>query len=122
MQSDPFAERLAKVRRRFASTLAGKIDASIAALPKLSCAEAASVALVADAYQEMHRICGVAPTVGFTATGKAARGTEDVLIAAFRGKRALSGEEAGRLQEALARLKAAASDELLHIDGGGADA
>jgi HPt (histidine-containing phosphotransfer) domain-containing protein len=121
VQPDPFLERLAKVRERFASTLAGKIDDSLAAVPKLSRAEAA-IALVADIYQQIHRICGVAPTVGFTATGKAARQVEEILIGAFRAKRALSAEEAGNLQEALARLKAEAHDELRCMRGGKADA
>jgi hypothetical protein len=49
MTADPFTDRLARVRDRFATTLAGKIDPTCAAIP----AEADSVA---EAYRCVHGI------------------------------------------------------------------
>lgn len=115
MQQDAFTERLAKVRRRFASTLESKISDSFAALPQLSGNGGAALAKLGDTYQRIHQICGVAPTVGFVATGKAARNAEDILIAPFRSKRCLTTEEAARLQTALDALQAAARIELQSI-------
>lgn len=116
MQPDPFTERLAKVRTRFASTLDGKISEACEALPHLSGNDAGAIQKLADTYQQIHGLCGVGPTVGFPATGKAARGAEDVLIPAFRAKRALTPEEAEALQTALEALRAAAQSELRSIN------
>jgi hypothetical protein len=115
MQQDPFTERLAKVRRRFASTLESKISDSFAALPQLSSNEPAAIATLGDAYQRLHQICGVGPTIGFVATGKAARNAEDILLTPFKSKRCLTSEEAVRLQTALDALQAAARTELQSI-------
>lgn len=112
MQPDLFAERLAKVRNRFASTLESKIDEACQALPELSGNAAAAVQKVADIYQQIHGVRGVGPTVGFPVTGKAARGAEDVLIPAFRAKRALTADEAEAFRDALQTLRAAATAEL----------
>ncbi len=119
MQQDPFVERLAQIRQRFASTLESKIDDACAALPRLLAADAAAVTLVAETYRQIHGICGVGATVGFAATGKAARGAEDILVAAFRGKRVLTADEAEHLQKALETLKAEARAELQSINGSG---
>lgn len=115
MQQDPFQERLAKVRRRFASTLETKISDSFAALPQLSSNEPAAIAKLGDIYQQIHQICGVGPTIGFVATGKAARNAEDILLTPFKSKRCLTAEEAARLQAALDALQAAARTELQSV-------
>lgn len=115
MQQDPFTERLAKVRRRFASTLETKIDDTFAALPQLSSSEPATIAKLGDVYQQIHQICGVGPTVGFVATGKAARNAEDILIVPFKSKRCLTADEAARLRTALDALQGAARSELHSI-------
>ncbi|MEX0752041.1 MAG: hypothetical protein WD073_03850 [Xanthobacteraceae bacterium] len=119
MQPDPFVERLAKIRQRFACTLAHKIDGAQEALPRLSGGDAAAVTLVADTYQQIHSISGVGATVGFAATGRAARGAEEFLVSAYREKRALTSEEAKSLQGALAALKAEAELELRSMNCSG---
>jgi hypothetical protein len=115
MQPDPFAERLAKVRQRFASTLESKISDAFAALPNLSSNAATAIEELGDTYQQMHQICGVGPTVGFVATGRAARNAEDILISPFKSKRGLSVEEAMSLRQALEALRATARSELQSI-------
>ena len=65
MTMDPFADRLARVRQRFVSTLEGKIDDTCAALPTLGCDAPLAAAAVAEAYRCMHGIVGIGPTVGF---------------------------------------------------------
>jgi hypothetical protein len=57
-------------------------------------------------------MCGIAPTLGFTATGKAARSAETVLREAAKSKRALTPAEIGALKSELAALRTAAAGEL----------
>jgi hypothetical protein len=51
-------------------------------------------------------------TVGFTATGEAARAAELILTEALREKRGLSNEETHSLKGAIERLQHAAESEL----------
>jgi HPt (histidine-containing phosphotransfer) domain-containing protein len=112
MTPDPFTERLARVRQRFVSTLEGKIDDAYAALPKLT-GDAPAAALVAgEAYRTMHGIVGVGPTVGFPATGRAARAVEDVLRQPQQDKRCLAADEIAVLEDRLAALREAVTREL----------
>jgi chemotaxis protein histidine kinase CheA len=110
MSIDIFADRLARVRRRFVSTLQGRIDDTEASVPKLAGLGAA--AAVGDAYRCMHGIVGVGPTVGFPATGRAAHDVEDVLRAAQNDRRGLADEEIAVLKERLLALRAAAEREM----------
>ncbi len=112
MSADLFEERLAKVRNRFVSTLPGKLDETNAALPLLSGLGAAVVEAVAETYRRMHGIAGTGPTVGFPATGQAARNAEAVLIAANREQRGLSEEEAAEFKTAFDTLRDIATTEL----------
>ncbi len=112
MELDSFAERLAVIRKRFASTVEGKIAEAWEALPQAVGDDATAVEKVAAAYQQVHRICGVAPTVGFPATGKAARSAEDLIIQAFRGKRGFTLSEEKIVQQALETLRTVAHSEL----------
>lgn len=112
MNEDAFADRLARVRRRFVSTLEGRIDDTAAALPKLSKEAPASASAVGEAYRCVHGIVGVGPTVGFPATGRVAHEVEDLLRPAQNERRGLSDEEMSRLQERLADLRAAATGEM----------
>lgn len=118
MPIDLFAEQLAKVRQRYASTLQGKIDASYAALPHLCGEETAVVDAVGEAYRRIHGISGVSPTVGFVATGQAARATEAVLLAPYKSKRGLTAEEITRLETSLATLRDTAQRELDAMSAG----
>jgi chemotaxis protein histidine kinase CheA len=120
MQTDQFEERLAKVRLRFASTLQAKITDINEALPHLLRQEAPAMQKLADVYRQVHELCGIAPTLGFVATGKAARNAEVILLLPFRSKRGLTADEGENVQKALEALGAAAQSELqsIHHHGG----
>jgi len=118
MTADPFAERLARVRQRFVSTLDGKVDGAFAALPKLSGAGPEAVAIIGEVCREMHGIAGVGPTVGFPLAGRAARAAEDVLRKAQLASRTLAADEIELFKNRLDDLRGAAARELqfFHAD------
>jgi hypothetical protein len=107
-----FNERLAAVRRRFASGLPDKIAATVAAIPGLRGDQAGAPAAVEESYRRIHGICGVGRSIGFAATGEAARDVEAILVPPFRAKRGLTAEEATQLERMLATLSAAAQADL----------
>ena len=82
MPVDQFAERLAKVRHRFTSTLASKIRDTYVELPHLSAESPAVVGVLGEIYRRIHSIAGIGAAVGFAATGRAARKVENVLVIA----------------------------------------
>ena len=112
MSSDLFAERLARVRQRFISSLESKIEDTYAALPKLSGDGRDVTRALEETYRRIHGIVGVGPTVGFAATGKAARTVENVLLGPYRATRVLASTEADALTKALHVLREAARQEL----------
>ena len=112
MTLDPYTDRLARVRQRFMSSLAGKIEEASAATPNLSDAAPAAAPAVEAAYRSIHGILGIAPTVGFPATGRAARDVEDVLRLPQQDKRGLSGDEILAFTKYLHALREVASSEL----------
>ena len=112
MELDEFTERLARVRQRFAAALPSKIDDSLAALPQLSCANAGAIETLVVTHRKLHEMCGVAPSIGFPAVGKAARAAETVLREPAKTRRPLTVSEAAALRAELAGLRAAAQSEL----------
>lgn len=116
MTADPFTDRLARVRERFATTLAGKIDATCAAIPQLSHVAPSAAVAVADAYRCVHGIVGVGPTVGFPATGNAARDVENVLRTAQQERRGLTSDEIALLTKTLQMLREVAARELRPVE------
>jgi hypothetical protein len=112
MTVDPFTDSLARVRYRFVSTLEGKVEDAYAAIPQLADGLPAAVATVAELYRCMHGIVGISSTVGFPATGGAARDVENVLRPPQRDKRGLSDQEILALQQRLQPLREAAKREL----------
>jgi len=108
---DELRERLTHLRARFAAGLDGKIGESFAALEKIS-GGGEAVEIVIVAHRRLHEMCGIAPTLGFAATGKAARSAESVLRAAAQCKRALTPAEIGALKCELEALRRAAAGEL----------
>jgi hypothetical protein len=112
MAVDPFAERLAKVRHRFVSALESKIEDAYTAIPRLSGTTSEVAEEVGEMYRRMHGLVGIGPTVGFAATGKAARGAENVLLAPHHAKRGLTAEEIDSFRKALHGLREAATREL----------
>jgi chemotaxis protein histidine kinase CheA len=112
MELDEFAERMAGVRRRFASKLASRIADVDAALPRLVGNGSEVAAAVLEAHRRVHDLCGIGPTVGFTATGQAARVCERVLLAASRGARGLTESEMTALRDGLDGLRTAADADM----------
>jgi hypothetical protein len=112
MSLDAFADRLARVRHRFVSTLESRIEDAYAAIPKLIAAEPVSVTTAASTYRSMHGIVGVGPTVGFPGTGRAAREVEEVLRPAQHANRALTADEILLFKKRLYALSEIAKREL----------
>jgi hypothetical protein len=112
MQGDQFAKRLADVRRRFAGKLAGRIAEIDTALPHLTGTGGDVAAAVYTAHRKIHDLCGVGPTLGFTATGQAARVCERILLQPSRAERGLTEQEMAKLKEGLAALRAAAQNDM----------
>jgi chemotaxis protein histidine kinase CheA len=112
MSVDQFAERLAKVRQRFASTLNGKIKDTYVALPQLSGTGDDLVEVLGETYRRIHSIAGIGKAVGFSATGSAARNVENVLMPAHFAGRALEADEVVALKKELQTLRDVAQREL----------
>ena len=112
MAADEFSERLARIRQRFAAALPGKIDDSIAALPKMSYADPEAIETIVVVHRKLHEMCGVAPSIGFPATGKAARAAESVLRAPAKSKRPLTSGEIAAFMTEIDGLRSAAQSEL----------
>jgi HPt (histidine-containing phosphotransfer) domain-containing protein len=112
MDGDQFAERLAVVRKRFASKLIARIAEIDATLPELIGRGGEVPSLVYNAHRKVHDLCGIGPTLGFDATGKAARVCEQVLLQPSRGQRGLTEQELAHLKDGLAGLRAAAQIEI----------
>jgi chemotaxis protein histidine kinase CheA len=112
MTADPFLDRIARVRERFATSLAGKIDETCAAIPHLWDVAPSAAATAAEAYRCMHGIVGVGPSVGFPGCGNAAHEVEAVLKPPKQERRGLTAEEIARLTSALQALREVAAREL----------
>ena len=112
MDGDPFTERLASVRKRFSAKLAGRLADIDAALPELTGDGDEVAAAVYTAHRKVHDLCGIGPTLGFIATGAAARACERILLEPSRGERGLTEQELARLKEGLVALRAAAQTEI----------
>lgn len=78
MHADQFETRLAIVRHRFATTLESKITDAVVSADHMSGSGDGVVNQVSTSYRHLHGICGIGPTVGFTATGEAARAASDL--------------------------------------------
>lgn len=112
MVDDVFAERLARIRARFASNLPVRIDSIDNALPNLSGDAETVFPTLSAVHRNAHEICGIAPTVGFAATGKAARCVERILLQPLRDRRGLNEAEIASVRQELAALRAAAQADL----------
>lgn len=112
MYADQFESRLAVVRHRFATTLESKIADVFVSADRMSRGNNVVVNDLSESYRHLHNICGIGPTVGFAATGEAARAAEATLMQAHRERRSLTEAEALNLKKALGRLQVAAASEL----------
>jgi HPt (histidine-containing phosphotransfer) domain-containing protein len=107
--SDLFAERFAAVRARFAAKLDSRIDEIEATIPELAGGCASEP--LARAHRRAHDLCGVGPTMGFVATGHAARAIEQVMLGALKANRPLSADELTKVSDGVAALRVAACAE-----------
>lgn len=108
--ADEFSKHLARVRDRFAAGLESKISESFAALE--TAADDTALPTTVTAHRRLHEMCGIAPTLGFPATGNAARAAEAVMRNAVKAKRPLKTDEIVALQVELQTLRSAAQAEL----------
>ncbi|MDB5600158.1 MAG: hypothetical protein JWN71_2202 [Xanthobacteraceae bacterium] len=112
MSESEFAERIAKVRARFVAKFADKLQETDAALPHLAGDGADAANAVEATYRRFHDMCGIGPTIGFDATGQAAKVLDAILIVPFRGRRGLSSDELARFLEGLESLRAVGRTEM----------
>jgi hypothetical protein len=112
MYNDEFETRLARVRHRFATTLESKIKDAVVSADRMTHSNGGVIKQISDSYRDLHGICGIGPTVGFTATGEAARTAEVTLMQARHENRGLSEREVISLKKALENLRVAAASEL----------
>jgi hypothetical protein len=112
MHADQFEIRLARVRHRFATTLESKIEDAVVSANSMSRSNDGVIKHISESYRSLHGICGIGPTVGFSATGEAARTAEVALMPAYREGRGLTDKEVLTLQKALQHLRVAAASDL----------
>lgn len=112
MEVDEFTKRLARIRERFANTLSSKVDDSFASLPKLKNKDSAAIESIIVLHRKLHEMCGIAPSVGFPATGNAARAAETLLREPAKLKRSLTDQEIVAFIAGLDGLRTAAQSEL----------
>lgn len=112
MTVESYAERMEAARRRFAATLNARLTAVEDALPHLAGTGPDVAAAVTAAHRHMHLLCGLAPTVGFSRIGRAARRIERILLDPFRTGRGLTTQEMDELKRSLATLRAETQIEL----------
>jgi hypothetical protein len=107
MSEIEFAERMAKIRARFALKLAVGIQETSQSLSRMAGDSPEAVEATSTAYIRFHEMCGIGPTIGFEALGRAARVLDDVLIVAYRAKRGLMDEEITKLKDGLEHVRTA---------------
>jgi hypothetical protein len=117
--ADEFAEHVARVRARFASTLNDKIAASFAELARMAGGGAQTAETVIVTHRRLHDIYGIAPTLGFAETGKAAGVARAAVREAAKSKRPPTPEEIAALKSALEQLRTAAAADLENFSTGG---
>lgn len=112
MYADEFEARVARVRHRFATTLESKIQSTMISADHMARDDGRAIEHVSESYRRLHGICGVGATVGFTATGDAARAAEAALMPAYQQKRGPTQTEVLSLKNALEELRNVAASEL----------
>jgi hypothetical protein len=112
MADDDFALRLDGVRKRFAAKLPLRLAEIDSALPQLVGNASDVAALVYATHRKVHDLCGIGPTLGFEATGRAARVCGRVLLNPSRAQRGLTEQELAHLKEGLVALRAAAENDI----------
>jgi HPt (histidine-containing phosphotransfer) domain-containing protein len=101
-------DRITRVRQRFSAQIDARIDGIEAATPDHG---EVGLDVLAQAHREAHHLCGIGATLGFVETGRVARSIEQLLLAAVKSARKLTGDEIPRLREGIARLRSVAGAE-----------
>jgi hypothetical protein len=112
MYADRFEACLARVRHRFAASLESKIEDTVIWANRMSRGDDGVVKHISESYRCLHGICGIGPTVGFSATGEAAHAAEVALMQAHHESRGLTEREVLSLKKALHLLQVAAASDL----------
>ncbi len=112
MIADEFAVHIAHVRDRFASNLNGKIANGFAALDQMALGGGDAAEAAVTTHRMLHEMCGIAPTLGFDATGKAASTARVAIRELAKAKRAPTPDEIANLKSELERLQEAATVDL----------
>jgi HPt (histidine-containing phosphotransfer) domain-containing protein len=111
--SEPYVQRIAEIRQRFAPQLESKIEL-IESATRRDGGEA-SLDAVALAHRQAHGLCGVGPTLGFVGTGQVARSIEQFLLAVVKAGRELTDDEVPRLRDGVALLRSTARAEIAAV-------
>jgi HPt (histidine-containing phosphotransfer) domain-containing protein len=112
MHADQFEVHLAKLRHRFATSLESKIKDTVVSANRMSHGSDGVAKDISESYRRLHGISGIGATVGFAATGEAARIAEVTLTSAYRESRELTENEVLSLKQALEDLRVAAASDL----------
>ncbi len=112
MTADDFAEHVAKVRARFAAALNAKIADSLASLTPMQAGGEPALQAGIVTHRRLHEMYGIAPTLGFAATGEAAGRARTAIREAAKAKRPPTPEEIAALKSELERLRSAADADL----------
>jgi hypothetical protein len=112
MAADELAERLDGIRKRFSMRLSARLAEIESALPALVGDGADVASAVYSTHRKVHDLCGVGPTLGFDAIGRAARVCERILLNPSRHRRGLNEHEMAHLKEGLVALRAAAQTDI----------
>jgi hypothetical protein len=112
MRAEDFANRIARVRDRFADALPGRIADGFAALERMSSGGGDGIESGVATHRMLHEIYGIAPTLGFLATGTAAGHARTVIREAAKTRRIATSEEISALHSALESLRSAAESDL----------
>jgi hypothetical protein len=107
MSEVEFAERMAKIRARFSLKLIAGVEETAQLLPKLAGGSRDAAEATATIYLRFHEMCGIGPTIGFEATGRAAKPLDTVLGTAWRAGRGLTDDEMAKVREGLEHVRVA---------------
>jgi hypothetical protein len=110
VMSDLYVDRIADLRRRFATGLDARIDSIETAIPHSG---NVSPDVLEQAHRDAHNLCGIGATLGYFNTGTAARPVEQILLAAVKARRTHTTDESLRLRAAITLLRSTAAAEII---------
>ena len=117
MDEKAYMERISTIRSRFSLRIADEIRTTVAVADYLTSPEAEVIEEIATIYRRFHSVCGIGATIGFDATGRAARTLDAILVGPFRDRRHLTPDEVKQLKEGLDVLWTIARTESVERTG-----